>query len=98
MNEQSQPAHIQDQGSEPVCPPLDAQLAELIEVVWACEVAARRDDRIDAAIKSGAAERPRTNPKESNMFARWGRFFYRRRWAVLALPDNQGDAWLPVST
>jgi len=33
MNEQSQPAHIQDQGSEPVCPPLDAQLAELIEVV-----------------------------------------------------------------
>jgi len=32
------------------------------------------------------------------MFARWGRFFYRRRWAVLALPDKQGDAWLPVST
>jgi hypothetical protein len=30
---------------------LDAQLAELIEVVWACETAARREDRIDAAIR-----------------------------------------------
>jgi hypothetical protein len=32
---------------------LDSQLAELIEVVWACEVAARREDRIDAAVKYG---------------------------------------------
>jgi len=31
--------------------PLDAQLAELIECVWACEVAARREARIDAAIR-----------------------------------------------
>jgi len=29
---------------------LDAQLLELIEFVWACEAAARREDRIDAAI------------------------------------------------
>ena len=29
---------------------LDAQLMELIEFVWACEAAARREDRIDAAI------------------------------------------------
>ena len=29
---------------------LDAQLSELIECVWACEVAARREARIDAAI------------------------------------------------
>ena len=32
---------------------LDAQLAELIGFVWACEGAARLDDRIDAAIKYG---------------------------------------------
>ena len=30
---------------------LDAQLLELIEFVWACEVAARREARIDAAIR-----------------------------------------------
>jgi hypothetical protein len=29
---------------------LDAQLTELIEFVWVCEAAARREDRIDAAI------------------------------------------------
>ena len=33
--------------------PLDAQLTELIEFVWACEVAARREDHIDAVIKYG---------------------------------------------
>ena len=33
---------------------LDAQLTELIEFVWACEAAARREDRIDAAIKYGS--------------------------------------------
>ena len=32
---------------------LDAELTELIEFVWACEAAARLDDRIDAAIKYG---------------------------------------------
>jgi hypothetical protein len=32
---------------------LDAQLLELIEFVWACEVAARREDRLDAAIRFG---------------------------------------------
>ncbi len=31
--------------------PLDAQLTELIEFVWAREAAARREDRIDAAIR-----------------------------------------------
>ncbi len=52
MNEQSTPAEIRDCGSERAVP-VDAQLAELIEFVWACEVAARREDRIDAAIKYG---------------------------------------------
>ena len=32
---------------------LDAQLLELIEFVWTCEVAARREARIDAAIRFG---------------------------------------------
>ena len=32
-------------------PGLDAQLIELIEFVWACEAAARREDRIDAVIR-----------------------------------------------
>ena len=32
---------------------LDAELTELIELVWICEAAARREDRIDAAIKYG---------------------------------------------
>ena len=30
---------------------LDAQLTELIEFVWACESAARTEDRIDAVIR-----------------------------------------------
>jgi len=51
MNELSEPAEIRDPGSEPAYRPRDSQLAELIEVVWACEVAARQEDRIDAAIK-----------------------------------------------
>ena len=33
--------------------PLDAQLTELIEFVWACEAAARTEDRIDAVIRYG---------------------------------------------
>jgi hypothetical protein len=32
---------------------LDAQLTELIEFVWACEGAARTEDRIDAVIRYG---------------------------------------------
>jgi hypothetical protein len=31
--------------------PLDAQLTDLIEFVWACEAEARREERIDAAIR-----------------------------------------------
>ncbi len=53
MNEISKPAETADHGTQPAGRPLDDQLAELIEVVWACEVAARREDRIDAAIKYG---------------------------------------------
>ncbi len=30
---------------------LDAQYAGLMEIVWACECAARREDRIDAALR-----------------------------------------------
>lgn len=33
---------------------LDAQYAELMETVWACERTWNRDDRIDAAIKYGS--------------------------------------------
>ena len=32
---------------------LDAQLTQLIELVWACEAAARTEDRIDAVIRYG---------------------------------------------
>jgi hypothetical protein len=32
---------------------LAAQLTELIELVWACEAAARTEDRIDAVIRYG---------------------------------------------
>jgi hypothetical protein len=38
---------------------LDQQLLELIEVVWGCEVAARREDRIDIAIRYGIASESR---------------------------------------
>jgi hypothetical protein len=34
---------------------LDAQLAELIETVWACERAWARESRIDTAVKYGLA-------------------------------------------
>jgi hypothetical protein len=33
---------------------LDAQLTDLIEFIWACESTARREDRIEAAIKYGS--------------------------------------------
>jgi hypothetical protein len=35
--------------------PLDAQFAELIETVWACERQWRLDDHIDAAIRYGGS-------------------------------------------
>lgn len=37
----------------------DAQLLELIEFVWTCEVAARREDRLDAAIRCGRGRESR---------------------------------------
>jgi hypothetical protein len=52
MNEQHPGEDIR--GNEPsAIPSLDADLTELIEFVWSCEAAARREDRIDAAIKYG---------------------------------------------
>ena len=49
MNEQKRKAD--NLCNEPTSiPGLDAQLTELIECVWACEVAARREARIDATI------------------------------------------------
>ena len=36
---------------------LDAQLAELLEAVWACERAASREDRIDAVVRVAARRR-----------------------------------------
>lgn len=53
MNEQSERSEIGNRGSDSLAGRLDAQLSELLEVVWACEVAARREDRIDAAVKYG---------------------------------------------
>ena len=38
---------------------LDAQLTELIEFVYACEAAARREDRIDAVIRYRSGGGPR---------------------------------------
>jgi len=46
---------------------LDAQLTELIEFVWACEAAARTEDRIDAVIRYGD-NWPRD---ESHHIGRW---------------------------
>jgi hypothetical protein len=34
---------------------VDRELTELSEFVWTCEAAARREDRIDAAIKYGTS-------------------------------------------
>ena len=47
MNRQTE--NVRDEPTSIV--PLDAQLTELIEFVWACEVAARREERIDATIR-----------------------------------------------
>ena len=53
---------VQLQAENPALKPpaaiaLDEQLLELIEVVWACEVAARREHRIDIAIRYWIASR-----------------------------------------
>jgi len=53
MNELHREDEIGDNEPSPVAG-LDAQLTELIEFIWACEAAARREDRIDAAIKYGS--------------------------------------------
>ena len=53
MNELHREDEIGDNEPSPVAG-LDAQLMELLEFIWACEAAARREDRIDAAIKYGS--------------------------------------------
>jgi len=52
MNELSSQAGTARNEPLPIAP-LDAQLTELIELVWACEAAARTEDRIDAVIRYG---------------------------------------------
>jgi hypothetical protein len=52
MNEHDLGDDIRDCGPSFIRP-LDAELTVLIEFVWACEAAARREDRIDAAIRYG---------------------------------------------
>jgi hypothetical protein len=52
MNELNR--HAETARNEPIpIASLDAQLTELIEFVWACEAAARTEDRIDAVIRYG---------------------------------------------
>jgi hypothetical protein len=53
MSELNREDEIGGNATSPVAG-LDAQLADLIEFIWACEAAARREDRIDAAIKYGS--------------------------------------------
>lgn len=36
---------------EPAAPPLDAQYAELVELVWDCEIQWNVDNQVDACIK-----------------------------------------------
>ena len=52
MNEQNLGDDIRDCGPSFIRP-LDAELTVLIEFVWACEIAARREARVDAAIRFG---------------------------------------------
>jgi len=52
MNELNSQAETARNEPTPVAA-LDAQLTELIEFVWACEAAARREARIDAVIRYG---------------------------------------------
>jgi len=52
MNELN--SHAETARNEPTAiASLDAQLTELIEFVWACEAAARTEDRINAVIRYG---------------------------------------------
>jgi hypothetical protein len=55
LNRQAEHVH----GEPTSVAPLDAQLTELIEFVWACEAAARREERIDVAIRNGSNWRAR---------------------------------------
>ena len=55
-------ADIQNPGTGAAPVPLDSQLAELIEVVFACEAAARREDGIDAAIRYGRERKRSEHP------------------------------------
>ena len=52
MNELNSQAETARNEPTPIAS-LDAQLTELIEFVWACEAAARREARIDAVIRYG---------------------------------------------
>jgi hypothetical protein len=53
-------SHVETARNEPtLIAPLDAQLTELIEFVWACEASARREARIDAVIRYGSEGGPR---------------------------------------
>jgi hypothetical protein len=53
-------SHAETVRNEPtLIAPLDAQLTELIEFVWACEASARREARIDAVIRYGSGGGPR---------------------------------------
>jgi len=52
MNELN--SHAETAPAEPIpIASLDAQLTELLEFVWACEAAARTEDRINAVIRYG---------------------------------------------
>jgi hypothetical protein len=53
MSDLNRQQEIRGNQASPI-PGLDAQLVELIEFIWVCEAAARRDDRIDSAIKYGS--------------------------------------------
>ena len=52
MNELNSQAETARNEPTPIAS-LDAQLTELIELIWACEAAARTEDRIDAVIRYG---------------------------------------------
>ncbi len=47
--------------SQPPSPGLDAQYAELIETVWACEVQWALNDRIDASVRYARRDNPRAD-------------------------------------
>jgi hypothetical protein len=63
MNELNQKDEIGGNQPSPVAS-LDAQLTELIEFIWACEAAARREGRIDVAIRYGSNSAPEPGGQE----------------------------------